>query len=230
MHLSMNSDPNPAQSAAQHPVLTVVVIEDCRDIREGLQMLIGGTPGYRCVGAFQSMEEALARTDDATPRVILVDIGLPGMTGIEGIPLLRARWPAASVLVLSVYEDDERIFAALCAGACGYLLKKTPPARVLESLREAVEGGAPMSPEVARKVVVLFREVRPAPPPEHDLTPHELRLLRLFAEGHSYKTAADLLGVTVNTVSFHMRRIYEKLHVHSKSEAIAKALRGGLVR
>jgi DNA-binding NarL/FixJ family response regulator len=226
----MNSDANPAQAAGQHPVLTVVVIEDCQDIRDGLQMLISGTTGYHCTGAFRSMEEALARIDNAPPRVILVDIGLPGMSGIEGIPLLRARWPAASVLVLSVYEDDERIFAALCAGACGYLLKKTPPARLLESLREAVDGGSPMSPEVARKVVSLFREVRPAPPPEHDLTAHELRLLKLFAEGHSYKTAADLLGVTVNTVSFHMRRVYEKLHVHSKSEAIAKALRGGLLR
>jgi DNA-binding NarL/FixJ family response regulator len=232
----MNSDPvvNPAQATPQHSVLTVVVIEDCQDIREGLQMLIGGTPGYRCIGAFQTMEEALAGIGDASPHVILVDIGLPGMSGIEGIPLLHTGWPAASALVLSVYEDDERIFAALCAGACGYLLKKTPPARLLESLREAVEGGSrggsPMSPEVARKVVALFREVRPAPPPEHDLTPHELRLLKLFAEGHSYKTAADQLGVTVNTVSFHMRRVYEKLHVHSKSEAIAKALRGGLVR
>jgi len=229
MRSAMNSD-KAGQSAPQQSVLTAIVIEDCQDIREGLQMLIGGTPGYRCAGAFRSMEEALAQITDQTVRVILVDIGLPGMSGIEGIPLLRARFPDAAVLVLSVYEDDERIFAALCAGACGYLLKKTPPARLLESLREAVEGGAPMSPEVARKVVTLFREVRPAPYPDHDLTPHELRLVKLFAEGHSYKTAADLLGITVNTVSFHMRRVYEKLHVHSKSEAIAKALRGGLLR
>jgi DNA-binding NarL/FixJ family response regulator len=232
MHSSMNSGPglNPAQAEAQQRVLTAVVIEDCRDIREGLQMLISGTPGYRCTGAFGSMEEALAQIAGESPRAILLDIGLPGMSGIDGIPLLRTRYPAASVLVLSVYDDDERIFAALCAGACGYLLKKTPPARLLESLREAVEGGAPMSPEVARKVVALFRDFRPAPRAEHDLTPHESRLLKLFAEGHSYKTAADSLGVTVNTVSFHMRRIYEKLHVHTKSEAVAKALRGGILR
>jgi DNA-binding NarL/FixJ family response regulator len=207
-----------------------VVIEDCQDIRDGLQMLISGTPGYHCTGAFRSMEEVLEQAVGEPPRAILVDIGLPGMSGIDGIPLLRTRFPASAVLILSVYEDDERIFAALCAGACGYLLKKTPPARLLESLREAVEGGAPMSPEVARKVVMLFREFRPPARADHDLTPHESRLLKLFAEGHSYKTAADLLGVTTNTVSFHMRRIYEKLHVHSKSEAVAKALRGGIVR
>jgi DNA-binding NarL/FixJ family response regulator len=226
-------DPKPERNlppaAARQTVLTAAVIEDCRDIREGLQMLIGGTPGYRCIGAFRSIEEALEQISES-PRAILVDIGLPGMSGIEGIPLLRAKCPAAAVVILSVYDDDERIFAALCAGACGYLLKKTPPARLLESLREAVEGGAPMSPDVARKVVALFREFRPAVTREHDLTPHESRLLKLFAEGHSYKTAADLLGVTVNTVSFHMRRIYEKLHVHSKSEAVAKALRAGIVR
>lgn len=221
---------NPAHASGQQPVLTAVVIEDCQDIRDGLQMLICGTPGYRCTGAFRSMEEALEQTGSEPPRAILVDIGLPGMSGIDGIPLLRARFPAAAVLILSVYDDDERIFAALCAGACGYLLKKTPPARLLESLQEAVEGGAPMSPEVARKVVALFREFRPPVNADHDLTPHESRLLKLFAEGHSYKTAADLLGVTVNTVSFHMRRIYEKLHVHSKSEAVAKALRSGIVR
>jgi DNA-binding NarL/FixJ family response regulator len=221
---------NPAHAAAQQPVLTAVVIEDCQDIRDGLQMLISGTPGYRCTGAFRCMEETLEQAAGEPPRAILVDIGLPGMSGIEGIPLLRDRFPKAAVLILSVYEDDERIFAALCAGACGYLLKKTPPARLLESLKEAVEGGAPMSPEVARKVVALFREFRPPARADHDLTPHESRLLKLFAEGHSYKTAADLLGVTTNTVSFHMRRIYEKLHVHSKSEAVAKALRGGILR
>ena len=215
---------------AQPPVLATVVIEDVRDIREGLQMLIGGTPGFRCVGAYGSVEEALARMSGECPAAILVDIGLPGMSGIEGIPLLHARFPAAALLMLSVYDDDDRIFAALCAGACGYLLKKTPPARLLESLREAVDGGSPMSPEIARKVVYLFREFRPQPRDDHDLTAHELRLLKLFAEGHSYKSAADMLGVTVNTISFHMRRIYEKLHVHSKSEAVAKALRGGLVR
>jgi DNA-binding NarL/FixJ family response regulator len=132
-------------------------------------------------------------------------------------------------LVLTVFDDDARIFEALCAGACGYLLKKTPAARLLESVREVVAGGSPMSPEVARRVIELFRRVRPAESAEYALTPHETRLLKLIVEGHSYKSAAAALGVTVHTISFHMRSIYDKLQVHSKSEAVAKALRQGLI-
>ena len=132
--------------------------------------------------------------------------------------------------MLTVYDDDERIFGALCAGACGYLLKKTPAARLLECLREAVDGGAPMSPEVARRVITLFREIRPPQHADYHLSPHETRLLKLLVEGHNYKTAAVELGVTVNTISFHMRHIYEKLQVHSKSEAVAKALRNRLIK
>jgi DNA-binding NarL/FixJ family response regulator len=215
---------------ASPDTLTTVVIEDQQELREGLQLLINGTPGHRCTGAYRSMEDALARLPADAPQIILVDIGLPGMSGIEGIPLLRQRFPTAAVLVLSVYDDDERIFAALCAGASGYLLKKTPPARLLESLHEAVDGGAPMSLEVARKVIHLFRQFRPVQSDGYDLTPHETRLLKLLSEGHNYKTAAAKLGVSVNTVATHMRHVYEKLHVHSKSEAVAKALRSGLVR
>ena len=211
-------------------VIRTAIIEDTREIREGLRALIEGTPGYRCAGTFRSMEEALEQIAAATPDVVLVDIGLPGMSGIEGIPLLQERCPQARILVLTVYEDDDRIFAALCSGACGYLLKKTPPTRLLESLKEAVEGGGPMSPEVARRVISLFRDFRPqASLPSNDLTPHELRLVKLLAEGHNYKTAAREFNVSVNTIAFHMKHIYEKLHVHSKSEAVARALRSGLV-
>ncbi len=229
----MASDPQPTPAAAPagSGVLTTVIVEDQQEVRESLQVLINGTPGYRCLATYHSMEEALARLSAGgdAPRVLLVDIGLPGMSGIEGIPLLRARCPDAAVLVLTVYEDDERIFSALCAGASGYLLKKTPPARLLDSLSEAAGGGAPLSLEVARRVIALFRKLRPKKDADHNLTPHELRLLKLLAEGHNYKTAAASLGLSVNTVSFHMRRIYEKLHVHSKSEAVARALRSGIV-
>jgi DNA-binding NarL/FixJ family response regulator len=211
-------------------LLRVTIVEDRRDIREGLAALIGGTEGFACVGAFRSMEEALPVLTDAACDVALVDIGLPGMSGIEGTRLIRERRPRLPILVLTVYDDDDRIFDALCAGACGYLLKKTPPARLLEGVREAAEGGAPMSPEVARRVVAVFREVRPPARSDHDLTPHEMRLLKLLVEGHNYKTAAVELGVTVNTISFHVRHIYEKLQVHSRSQAVAKALREGLVR
>jgi DNA-binding NarL/FixJ family response regulator len=151
------------------------------------------------------------------------------MNGIEGIRRLKERHPDMPLLMLTVYDDDEYIFDALCAGACGYLLKKTPPSRLIECLREAIEGGAPMSPEVARKVIKLFRDVRPPERADYQLTPHEVRLLKLLVEGHNYKTAAAEVGVSVTTVAYHMRNIYDKLQVHSKSEAVAKALRHRLV-
>lgn len=211
-------------------MLAVAIIEDQRDIRESLALLIGGTPGFRCSGAYRSMEDALDSFAHAVPDVALFDIGLPGMSGVEGIRIVRERWPGVHPLVLSVYEDDERIFDALCAGAVGYLLKRTPPGRLLEALKDVAEGGSPMSPEVARRVLRLFREVRPPEQAPHDLTPHEHRILKLLVEGHSYKTAAAEVGITVKTVSFHLQRIYEKLQVHSKSEAVAKALRNRIVK
>jgi DNA-binding NarL/FixJ family response regulator len=222
-----------AEDSSQQPsggTLSVAVIEDQPEIRQGLEVLINGTAGYRCTGIFGSMEEALRKLAGQCPRVVLVDIGLPGMSGIEGIPLLQKACPETTVLVLTVYSDDDRIFGAICAGASGYLLKKTPPAKLLESLKEATEGGAPMSPEVARRVISLFNQVRPRQNADHDLTPHEVRLLQLLAEGHNYKTAATELNVSPNTIAFHMKHVYEKLHVHSKSQAVAKALRSGIVR
>jgi DNA-binding NarL/FixJ family response regulator len=151
------------------------------------------------------------------------------MSGVEGIREIRRGHPAIRLLVLSVYNDDERIFNAICAGACGYLLKKTQPAKLLDSIREVIAGGAPMSPEIASRVLALFRQAAPPRQADYNLTPHELRLLRLLVEGHNYKTMSGLLGVTVHAVSFHMRKIYEKLEVHSKSEAVGKALRQRLL-
>jgi len=225
----MAGDSPAVEPAPVARVITVINIEDQRDIRDGLAVLIDATAGFRCVGRYRSMEEALAGIGPTGPDVALVDIGLPGMSGIEGIRLLKTRYPNLAPLVLTVYGDDARIFGALCAGACGYLLKKTPPGRLLESLREAVDGGSPMSPEVARRVIALFREIRPPEHAAYDLTPHETRLLKMMVEGHNYKTAAGAFGVTTHAISFHMRRIYEKLQVHSKSEAVAKALTNRLV-
>jgi DNA-binding NarL/FixJ family response regulator len=219
-------------SRPQEPerAISVAIIEEQPDIREGLAILIRGTTGYHIAGSFRSMEEALANIGKDLPNVALVDIGLPGMSGIEGIRRLREQHPKLLVMMLTVYGDDERIFEAICAGACGYLLKKTPPARLLESLREVVTGGAPMSPEVARRVVQLFQKFHPPESADHHLTPTEMRLLKLLAEGHHYKTAAAEMQVSINTVSYHMRSIYQKLQVHSKSEAVAKALRERLIR
>ncbi len=216
-------------SATQNGTITVAIIEDRREIRESLAMLISGTEGFDCIATYRSMEEALPRIGSKLPDIVLSDIGLPGMDGIEGIGILKEKYPGLLLIMLSVYDDDERIFDALCAGASGYLLKKTPPARLLESLREAAAGGSPISPEVARRVITLFRDIRPPERAEYDLTPHEKRLLKMLVEGHNYKTAALELNVSINTISFHMRHIYEKLQVHSKSEAVAKALRDRLV-
>jgi DNA-binding NarL/FixJ family response regulator len=210
-------------------MVNVMLIEDQREVREGLAVLINGSPGFSCMASFRTMEEALGAFENRLPDVVLTDIGLPGMSGIEGIRLMKERYPNLPVVALTVYDDDEDIFDALCAGACGYLLKNVPPARLLESLKEVVSGGAPMSPEIARRVVNLFREFRTPERAPHGLTQQEAELLRLMVEGHSYKTAAADLGISVSTVSFHLQNIYGKLQVHSKSEAVAKALRNRIV-
>ncbi len=209
--------------------IKVVIVEDQQEIREGLRFLIHSTDGYYCAGGYESMEEALQLLDGDLPHIILADIGLPGMSGIEGMGLMKERWPELVIIALTVYDDDDRIFDALCAGASGYLLKKTPPARLLECLKEAMQGGAPMSPEIASRVISLFREIRPPKESNYQLTPHEVRLLRLLVDGHSYKTAATELRSSVNTIGFHMRNIYRKLQVHSKSEAVVKAVRHRLI-
>src|SRR5215831_3216936 len=210
--------------------LKVAVVEDHHTFRDCLEFLLNNTHGYKCVGSFRTMEDALLGIGDDLPDVALLDIGLPGMSGIEGVKVLKAKYPAVLVLMNTVFEDDDRIFEALCAGACGYLLKKMPPAQILDSVKQAVDGGAPMSPDVARRVIDLFRELRPSRTADYDLTPHEVRLLQLVAEGHSYKSAAAQLRVSAKTVSFHLQKIYEKLHVHSKSEAVSTGLRNRLIK
>ncbi len=217
------------KQSASDRVLAVSIVEDRLETREGLAALIAGTVGFRCAGRFRSVEEALARFGADPPDIALMDIHLPGLSGIEGIRRLKSRHPDTVFLVLSVYDDDERIFEALCAGASGYLLKKTPPARLLEALRDAAQGGGPLSPEVAQRVIRLFREFRPPERSEAELTPHEVRILKMISEGHDYPSAASELGVAASTVIYHMRRIFSKLQVHSKSEAVAKALRQRLL-
>jgi len=214
------------------PALRVAVIEDDRQTREGLRLLIDGTPGFRCVGTFHTAEDALrapVTTADRQADVVLLDVHLPGMNGTEAVPRLRERWPDTLILMLTVFAEDETVFTSLCRGASGYLLKKTAPARLLEAIREASDGGAPMSPEVARKVIRMFRDYQPREALDVDLTPTELRLLQLLAEGYSYRAAGDRLHVSINTIRGYIRTIYDKLHVHSKSEAVSKALKAGLI-
>lgn len=224
----MKREPDSAGPSESRDI-KVAIIEDRRDMREGLQMLINGTVGYRCTGSYRSMEEAFHNIGRELPDVVLVDIGLPGMPGDEGIKVLKERYPDLLLVALTVFDDDEQIFNALCAGASGYLLKKTPPSRLLESLKEAMSGGAPMSPEVASRVIALFRDIRPPQRTDYHLTPQETELLKLLVEGHNYKTAAAEMDISISTISFHLRNIYRKLQVHSKSEAVAKALRSRLI-
>jgi DNA-binding NarL/FixJ family response regulator len=218
------------RAGANGPRLRVAIIEDRDQIRLSLSSIIDEAPGFRCVAAWSTMEQALREIAAPLPDVTLVDLGLPGIDGIEGIKLLRERFPALVLLVLTVFADDRRIFDALCAGATGYLLKNTPRRKLLESLREAVDGGAPMSPQIARRVIALFREIRPPAQADHALTSHEVRVLRLLADGHNYKSAAAELGTSYSTVNYHLQQIYRKLQVHGKSEAVAKAMRQGLLK
>ena len=205
------------------------MIEDLREIREGLTALINGTIGFECVASYGRMETALARIENNAPDAILTDLGLPGMSGIEGIERLRVIFPTVPIIALTIYDNDREIFDALCNGANGYLLKNTPPARLLEALQEAVEGGSPMSPAIAARVVNLFRTFRPPEHADYRLTPQETTLLKLLIEGHHKKTAAREMDISIHTVSFHLKNIYEKLQVHSKTEAVAKALREKII-
>jgi len=209
--------------------INVAIVEDDRSTREGLSLLIDASPGYHSVGKFGSVEEALRCLAGNLPDVLLLDINLPSTPGSHSVALLRAKYPSIKVLMLTVYGEEEKIFESICNGACGYLLKRTPPAKLLESISEAHGGGAPMSPEIARKVVTLFQKMAPQKKLAQDLTPQELKLLALLAQGHSYRSSASQLNISVNTVRNYIRSVYEKLHVHSKSEAVSKALRGGLI-
>lgn len=219
---------NPETLQDKRPI-KVVVIEDERELREGLRVMLNMTGGFECVATYGSMEGALRRIDDTHADMILTDIGLPRMDGIEGTRQLRERFPKLPIVVFTVHGDDDKIFRALCAGANGFLLKNTAPGRIVEALQEVLAGGAPMSPEVARRVVALFRKFAPPEQSDYRLTEQETRILKLLVEGHHYKTAARELGISTSTVSFHLMNIYEKLHVHSKTEAVAKALREQLV-
>ena len=218
------------EQATTKQTIKAAIIEDLPEIREGLASLIGLADGFSCTGSYHSMEEALEQIRRNVPDVVLSDIGLPGMDGIAGIKILKERYPQMQILMLTIYDDDERIFDALCAGANGYLLKRTPPGQLLDNLRETAQGGAPMSPEVAARVIKIFRDVRPPAKADYDLNPIETRLLKLLVTGHNYNTAAKELKQNINTVKFYIKRIYEKLQVHSKAEAVAKAFTEHLLK
>ena len=212
-------------------MIKVIVVEDNNTIREGLKILIDGTEGYTCIGNFSDCESMLKNLENLNPNVLLMDIGLPGMNGIEGIREAKAILHDLTILVLTVYEENDLIFDALCAGACGYLVKKTPPSKLLDAIQEAYKGGAPMSSHIARKVIDFFQQKKQASPAQQSniLTPREKEILSGLVDGNSFKAIADSLFISIETVRFHFRNIYKKLHVHSQSEAVAKAIKEGLI-
>jgi len=211
-------------------VIRVLIAEDQAMVRGALASLLSLEDDIEVVAEIERGNLVLEAARRAEPDVALLDIELPGMSGIEGVRRLKQRFPSIQILMLTVFADNDHVFEAICAGASGYLLKDTPPDRLTEAVRELVAGGAPMSPEIARKVVGMFSRVAPPRSEDHKLSPREVDLLKLLAEGHSYKTAARALSISIDTVRFHIRNIYDKLHVHSKSEAVILALRQGIVR
>jgi len=212
-------------------MIEVAIVEDNATIRQGLAELIDGTPGYRCSGTYNDCETLLARLREMRAQVLLMDIRLPGMSGIEGVRRVKQVLPDVNILILTIYDENDLVFEALCAGACGYLVKKTPPARLLEAISEAAAGGSPMSSHIARKVVNLLRETSPGKSRAEEalLTRREREILNGLAEGGTYQTLARDSNISTDTVRFHIRNIYRKLHAHSQSEAVAKALRKGII-
>jgi DNA-binding NarL/FixJ family response regulator len=210
-----------------NPPIAVALVEDCAGLRESLAALLGGIPGFQWAGGFASAEIAIAEIPGRAPDVILMDIHLPRMSGIDCVRRLRELVPKARILMLTVFADPDHIFEALKAGASGYLSKRTPPADLLKAIADVHRGGAPMGADIAARIVEYFnRQGAAAARPDSDLTPREQEILRLLAQGAMYKEIAAHLDIAFDTVQWHIRHIYQKLHVRSRSEAIAKYLGG----
>lgn len=206
--------------------IRVAIVDDNGDFREGLFHYLNFSTGFEVVGCFANPIHIVENITRVQPDVVLMDIDMPHMTGIEAVKLLKAHFKRLHILMLTVFEDEDRVFKAMQAGAIGYLLKKTPPQKVLEAIQDVMAGGAPMSPLIARKVVQFFSKTAPA---DYNLTPKELEVLRWLVEGLSYKLIAAELNLSIDTVRTHLKNIYDKLHVKSNTEAVVKAVRDRIV-
>lgn len=207
-------------------MIKVAIVEDNKTVREGFETLLNRTPGFQCICACGTVAEALKKIPKAAPDVILMDIQLPDSTGVECTAKIKELMPTVHIVIVTVYEDSERIFQALRAGACGYLLKRSQPEKVIAAIQEAMDGGVPMTPEIARKVIGQFRGQATVAQEMDNLSDREREVLELVMHGHGNKAIADRLGVTVAAVKWHLQHIYEKLHVHSRTEAALKFKRG----
>jgi DNA-binding NarL/FixJ family response regulator len=205
-------------------MITVSIVDDETELRHSITTFVNGSPGFHCVSAYSSAEAALKGLPNDKPDVVLMDINLGGMNGIECVERLKAGVPALQVLMLTVYEDTNQIFKALAAGASGYLLKRSSPTKLLQAIREVHTGGSPMTSSIARKVVASFQKSRQAGEKQTHLSPREEAVLNCLAKGLTYKAIADQLDISIDTIRTYIRRIYEKLQVQSRTEAVAKYL------
>lgn len=206
-------------------MITVAIVDDDPGLRESIATFVNGSPDFRCVSTYANAAAALRGLPADAPDVVLMDINMAGMTGIECVQRLKAAAPRLQVVMLTVYEDTEKIFTALAAGANGYLLKRLAPDQLLQAIREVHAGGSPMSSPIARKVVASFRQTGTAVGKESRLSPREQAVLDCLAKGLTYKQIAGQLDISIDTIRTYIRRIYEKLHVQSRTEAVAKYLR-----
>ncbi len=209
--------------------IAVALVEDNPNLRVGTSYILKAAPNCKIVGEYENAEELLEDLRELKPDVVLMDIGLPGMSGIAATTLLKRQFPHAQVIILSVFEDDENVFQAICAGASGYLTKPAMPQQLLEAVEQAAAGASPMSPHIARKVLELFKKHVPPAQADYNLSERELEVLELLTRGADHKQIAEKLFLSPFTVRAHLRNIYEKLHVHSKSQAVAKALQERLL-
>jgi len=210
--------------------IRVAIFEDNNSLRSGLFQLIEGSENLECVGAFPDCNSLIRDIEKGRPDVVLMDIGMPGMNGIDGVKVVKKKYPEIKILMQTVFEDSEKIFQSICAGASGYILKNTTSSRILESIIETFRGGAPMSPSVATRVLQMVHSTSTRVKPNHfNLTERESEVLSCLVKGMSYKLIADHCFISIDTVRGHIRNIYEKLHVHSKSEAVIKAINKNIV-
>ena len=210
--------------------IKVVIFEDNRSLREGLAAMIGGTAGFECIGAYANCNNLLKNISLDRPDVVLMDIEMPGINGIEAVGMIKEEFPEMKILMETIFDDDEKIFNSICAGAEGYILKHTSPAEIMEAIKEIYEGGSPMTPSIANRVLKMVK-VRPESGKweSFDLTDREKEILSCLVKGMSYKMVADSCFISIDTVGVHIKNIYKKLQVHSKSEAVAKAIKGKIV-
>ena len=204
------------------PQVTIAIVEDSAALRDNLEAMLRREPSFRCVGAFPDAEQALAALPSLRPAVVLMDIKLPGINGVECVRRLAGELPETQVIMLTVYDDSDSVFDSLAAGASGYLLKPVKSAQLIEAIQEVREGGAPMSMSIARRVVQAFKKSAPAADPEANLWAREVEILELLAKGFLKKEIAEKLNISYWTVQTHVGRIYKKLHVHSRAQAVAK--------